>query len=475
MLEEIQSRLERNAGLNREQTLLVGVSGGPDSLCLLDILHQLGYPLVVAHLDHQLRPGSAGEAESIERIARSLGAPFVCRKLDVSRHAREQAQSIEEAARNLRYAFLFEEAERLEAQAVAVGHNADDQTETVLMHFLRGSGLAGLGGMDFRSLPNPWSASIPLVRPLLGVRRGQILEYLSRRGLEPVFDESNQDVRYYRNRLRHELVPFLESLNPGVSRRICQTAEILRADDQVLNALTQDLWESARLHQDSRAVALDLETLTAQPLALQRRLLRRAIAALRPGLRDIDFQTVERLLVFLEQPTRSRQADLAAGLRVEIDSGRLWLAFWRAELPGEGLPRLEPASPRPVAVPGETRLCPGWRLRCEVLSASPARIDQALRNPDPWQAWLNLDALELPLEVRPRQPGDRFQPLGMAGHSIKLSDYLINQQMPRRSRPDWPLVAAGGRIAWIPGYTINDRFAVHPEVTRLLHLKLEKD
>ena len=171
--------------------MLLGVSGGPDSLCLLDIMRQLRYRLVVAHFDHGLRPESASEREKIEKLAADNHLLFVSQRADVSSYASENHLSIEEAARTLRYRFLFDQAEKAGACAVAVGHTADDQIETVLMHLLRGTGITGLGGMAYRTQPNVWSTMIPLVRPLLGTWREDISLYLWEHQLEPSFDPSN--------------------------------------------------------------------------------------------------------------------------------------------------------------------------------------------------------------------------------------------------------------------------------------------
>ena len=464
--------------LDQRLPLLAGVSGGPDSLCMLDALHQLGYPLVVAHLDHGLRPESAQEAERLRQLAEKLGLPFVLERADVQGYADQNGLSTEEAARELRYRFLFAEASRRQAQAVAVGHTADDQVETVLMHLLRGSGLAGLRGMSYRSLPNPWSASLPLVRPLLGSWREEILEYLVQRGLQPTQDLSNLDVRYYRNRLRHELVPELEKLNPGARLRLWRMADILGEDEQVLEQVEQAAWQACQPEQGQGYVALDVNALQSQPVGLKRRLLRRAIGYLRPGLRDIDFPTVERLLRFLDEPSLSGQSDLAAGLRMQMEAGRLWLAAWEADLPGADWPQAPDGAPlwldAPVDEPVEIALAAGWRLQAETLEFSVERMIQARSNHDPYQAWLDRLRLVLPLQVRTRLPGERFCPLGMDGHSLKLSDFMINMRLPRRARLGWPLLVSNGQVAWVAGYRVGENFAVSENTRQIVHLTLSR-
>ena len=469
MFDTFQLTLRDNCRLDQQQALLVAVSGGPDSLCLLHLLWGLGYPLVVAHLDHGLRPESAGEAEMVRQMAEKLGVQYIHARRDVAGYASQAGLSIEEAARNLRYQFLFEQAEQHGLQAVAVGHTADDQVETVLMHLLRGAGLSGLRGMSYYSLPNPWSRTIPLVRPLLGVWREQIMAYLERQGLEPSLDLSNLEKRYYRNRLRHELIPQLEALNPGARRRIWTMAALLQDEDEAIERVVEAAWGRCCLVENEAVVAFDPGCLREQPKGMQRRLLRRAIARLRPGLRDIDYETVERALDFVASPTQTGQMDLAAGLRLAIDGGRLWLAGWGTSLPDAGAPQLGSAESLDLVVPGETRLTSQWVFCAEILPTDEVRIAQAQANSDPFQAWLDLERLSQPFLIRARLPGERFRPLGMGGHSLKLSDFMVNVGLPRRLRDHWPLLVAGDEIAWVPGYRIAETAAVRPAtLTRIV-------
>jgi tRNA(Ile)-lysidine synthase len=472
VLEQLVSALKEKCLLDPGLPVLAGVSGGPDSVCMLDVLRQLGYRVIVAHLDHGLRAESGQEAEQLRQLAQGYGLTFVLERGDVQAYAASHSLSIEEAAREVRYRFLFEQAERFQAQAVAVGHTANDQVETVLMHLLRGSGLPGLRGMSYRSLPNPWSQNIPLVRPLLGTWREEILAHLERSGLQPSLDASNLDTRFYRNRLRHELVPQLEQLNPGVRQRLWHMADILSEDENVLEMVEQSAWAGCILEQGQGYAALDAEILREQPPGLQRRLLRRAIGLLRPGLRDIDFKTIERAIHFLNCASRSGQTDLAAGLRLELEGERLWLATWEADLPGAEWPQIKPGVRLRLEMPGEIVLAGSWRLRAESLPASPGLLEQARSNADPYQVWLNQKMLELPLWARARQPGERFRPLGMGGHSMKLSDFMINNNLPRRARPGWPLVVSGEEIAWVPGYRMGEKFTIKENTRQIVHLSL---
>jgi tRNA(Ile)-lysidine synthase len=472
VLEQFVSVLNEKCLLDPEKPVLAGVSGGPDSLCMLDVLRQLGYRLVVAHLDHNLRADSSQEAKHLHQIVEGYGLPFVQEQGDVGIYADDHSLSIEEAAREVRYRFLFEQAARYQAQAVAVGHTADDQVETVLMHLLRGSGLSGLRGMGYRSLPNPWSQNIPLVRPLLGVWREQILAHLEQSGLQASQDASNLDVRFYRNRLRHELLPQLDKLNPGIRKRLWQMSDILAEDDAVLEKIGQLVWEDCTLDQGQGYIALDTRTICSQPVGMQRRLIRRAIGLLRPGLRDIDYRMIEHAIHFLKDTSRSGQTDLAAGLRLEMEGERLWLATWEADLPGANWPQVEPGAQLSLNAPGGITLAGSWQLQAESLPANTELIAQARSNPDPYQAWLDQSELVLPIVVRAHRSGERFRPLGMGGHSMKLSDFMINSGLPRRGRAGWPVVVSGDRIAWVPGYRISEDFAIKNSTRQIVHLSI---
>lgn len=250
------STLKVDCGLNMEKSILLGFSGGPDSLCLLYLLLESGARVHAAHLDHGLRESSASEADHAQQLCLELGVPCAVKRLDVAVYAASHQISIEESARLLRYQFLFEEAVRNHDQAVLVGHNANDQVETVLMHLLRGSGLSGLAGMRHILLPNPWSDVIPLVRPLLKYDREEIDQILQERGLQPVLDASNTDTIYFRNRIRKELLPILGTYNPQIRRRLINMAEVIAVEDDYLSNEVNKAWSEVMMEQGDNYLVL---------------------------------------------------------------------------------------------------------------------------------------------------------------------------------------------------------------------------
>jgi tRNA(Ile)-lysidine synthase len=476
MLERIVSILQQNCQLNPEKTVLVGVSGGGDSLSLLDLLNRSGYPVVVAHFNHRLRPEAGDDAQFVERFAGNLGLPFVLGQADVLAQAQRSGLSVEESARHLRYSFLFEKARQVNAQAVAVAHQADDQVETILMHFIRGSGLAGLRGMQYRTLPSPWSEQIPLVRPLLGFWREEIQAYLSERKFDPVEDKTNRDTTIFRNRLRHELVPYLSTYNTGIRKVLWRVAQVLDAENELIEEMVDLAWQETYSEAGTGYVAFRFHALAAQPVGLKRRLIRRGISILRAGLRDIDFSTIERALGFLEAPTKSRRLELAAGLFILLEDERLWLADEAADLPHSFWPQLHSQGKRcqelTLELPGLTQLGSGWVMACTLEEQAGRSLQQARENKDPFQAWIDASQGHFPLSLRCRIPGERFYPAGMAGRSVKVSNFMINVKMPVRARASWPLVFSDGELVWIPGYRVAQTFLVSGSTNRVAHLHL---
>jgi tRNA(Ile)-lysidine synthase len=472
MIENVLNILQQECHLMADSSILIGVSGGPDSLCLLDVLIQAGYPLKVATFDHLLRPQSGQEVDRVRQYCTVRQIEFVSGQADVYQYAQDLGLSIEEAARELRYAFLFQQAQQYHARAVAVGHTADDQVETVLMHLLRGAGPSGLSGMGFHSLPNPWSTIIPIIRPLLSTWRKEILQYIDDHELSASQDQSNLDQRFFRNRLRHELIPTLESYNPNVRKTLWKTAQVLSDEQIVLNQVSESAWQTCIVSQSAEAVQFSSGHFNQQPAAIQRVLLRKAIGHLIPGLRDIDFEAIERARQFIQMPSLSFRMDLIAGLQLLYEKERVWLTIREGNLPSQHWPQLAIPSPASLDIPGKIQISQEWELQASFRTLDGKSRQNALNNTDPYQIWLDLDQLELPLVVRTRMPGDRFQPLGMNGRSVKISDLFINQKLPRRARDRWPLICIGDEICWIPGFRVSHPFRLTDQTSRAVYLTM---
>jgi tRNA(Ile)-lysidine synthase len=470
MLKKFVASLTQKCQIDRSKSILVGVSGGIDSVCLLDLFFHSGYPVVAAHFDHGIRSESNLDARFVEGVARDYGIAYILGVENIPKYARDRGLSIEEAGRSRRYQFLFKQAKIHDCQAVAVAHNADDQVETILMHLLRGSGLDGLKGMTYHMLPNPWSDSIPLVRPLLGTWRSEIELYCSTCELDSVIDHSNLDTRYFRNRLRHELIPELETYIPGVRKRLWQTADLLQADFDTLEEVTLNTLSSAVVRSGPGYIAFKLPEFNRQLLGLKRRLFRKAIIVLRPDARDVDYAIVRRVMDFAAQPSATGKADIGLGLRVLMEEDLLVLATWEADLFFDEWPQIGEESL--LEIPGVSALRNGWTLQVELVEDIVAAEKTTRNNPDPYQAWMELPLEQKPFFIRAREPGDVFKPLGMGGKTVKLSDLMINLKIPQRARAHWPLVCIGEEIAWVPGYRLSHVFRLTSRDRKVVHMQV---
>jgi tRNA(Ile)-lysidine synthase len=501
VLDRVRRSIEENRLLPRGEAVVVGVSGGIDSLCLLHALCRLRreYELLlhVGHLHHGLRGTDAdADAEFVRGLAQDWGLACAVEEVDVRGLAEQSKLSIEEAARRARYAFLAEVAEAVGARTIAVGHNADDQAETVLMHFVRGSGLAGLRGMlpsapvgeyclvdSLRDPPRAYD--LQLIRPLLEVTRAEIEAYCDFYGLEPRFDRSNLDTTFFRNWLRHEVFPLLARHNPNIGEVMRRSARVIADDYALLRDVLEDTWERVVLEEETRLelassweggscgrIVFDRDTWRALPTSLQRSTLREAIHRLRRSLRNISFVHVENALSVARDGTTGDQATLPQGLVLRMAYERFSVADAKCVEPLPCLPLLAAGeTPVPVRVPGQT-LLPGmeWVLEAEVGDRGDLAADWA-GNADPWQAFLDADAAGASLWLRTRRPGDRFQPHGMGGHWVKLGDFLTNQKVPRYFRDLLPLLEGERGIAWVCGQRLDERVRVRAATKRVLTLR----
>ncbi|MFC1932453.1 tRNA lysidine(34) synthetase TilS [Chloroflexota bacterium] len=452
--------------LSGQHCLLVAVSGGQDSVCLLHILVQLqeelSIKLHVAHLNHQLR-GAESEADTqyVSQLAHQLGIPVTIEQRDVKTYQAQQRTSLEEAAREVRYTFLAQVSKSIGASRVAVGHTTDDHVETILMHLIRGTGTRGLRGLQPSSLWKSSSSSLTIIRPLLQVSRHETAGYCHNYQLKPRIDASNLSLSPLRNRIRHQLLPLLQSYNPRVTEALLRTARIAGDALAFLDEESARLWGKIAQRQGD-TIILDKEGFLKLPPALKRHLLRAAIEGLLGNLKDIETRHIEEIMAALTKP---------AGKRLSLPGGLVFAIEYNQYLLG-----LDPAalSPFPVLrnefvlkIPGET-LFPGWHVEATIIE----REQMGDRGKD-LTAHLNLDKVGGKVVVRCRQPADRFQPLGMS-QPKKLGEFMIDAKIPRAWRQRVPIVCSLEHILWVVGWRIDDRVKVTENTRQVLRLKFER-
>ncbi len=495
ILKRVQRTIETYGLLAPGDGVVVGVSGGPDSVCLLHVLLRLreeyDLRLHVAHLNHGARGAEAdADADFVAALAAEWGLPVTIERQDIPALAIKQRMAFEETARRARYTFLAQTAVKAGASKIAVGHNGDDQAETVLMHFLRGAGLAGLRGMlplttftDLRGMKQEAGGTrhdsriLPpasfIVRPLLEISRASIEAYCTRQNLAPRVDRSNLDTTYFRNRLRHELLPLLEKYNPNVRDRLRHTASVVAADYELLTQLRERAWANVVREERETTIIFDQDVWRALPVALQRATLRRAAYRLRRTLRDVNFVHVEHARQVGLRGETGDQATLPMGLALTVSYDTLTVGDAGDAGPPPDEPLLWGEEPLPVQSPGATPL-PQSQWTLHVKNLREWDLTQITANTDPWTAYLDADALVGPLALRSRRRGDRFRPQGMGGHSVKLSAFLINLKVPRVWRDHVPLLVAGNEIAWVCGQRIGEDAVIRPKTQQVARLRFSQ-
>jgi tRNA(Ile)-lysidine synthase len=466
--------------LPRSGPVVVAVSGGADSLCLLGVLHALCAPgkyapdvaLVVAHLDHGLR-GEQGRADAafVAALAAELGLECRLGAHDVAALARARRRGLEEAARRARYAFLRAVAAEVGAARICVGHTRDDQAETLVMRWMRGSGLTGLVGM------RPLTGDI--ARPLLCVTRAETHAYCAARGWTPREDQSNTDRRYWRNRIRLDVMPMLKRENTNIAKTLIRTAEVLAADEDYLATVAAEAAEAVTRESTPERVVFDLARLRALAPALRRRVILGALIQM--ANREVTFEARHIFAVDMMTQTNIPTHGYQMPGYTRVTSTRDTLVIARRGPDQRRPPQPEEHAPG-VALPVPGRVdVPGtpWRLSAQLLDASDSpspgaeRAGDAEALPAAMRAYLDADAAGAPLVVTTWQPGDRFMPLGMTVEK-KLQDYFVDAKVPREERGTLPVVWGPAHIVWVAGQRIDDRARVRLETRRVLALRLTR-
>jgi len=446
--------------------LLLAVSGGPDSTCLLHVLfrlrQELGVELHIAHIDHRLRGVESGaDAAYVEKLAAGLSVPATIEKRDVKTYQKEKRISLEEAAREVRYRFLADVAGNIGADYIVTGHTLDDQVETILMHIVRGTGTRGLVGLKPYSQWQLDGRSIIVVRPLLEVSRQQTADYCKENKLMPRLDTSNLSLSHLRNRIRQQLLPLLESYNPGVIEALLRTAAIANDEIAFFDAEVTRLWPAVVV-QEEGMITLKKESFNKLPRAIKQHLIRAAIEHILGSLKDIETRHIEGILAMLDKPA-GKQINLPGGLIFSIEYDRYLLGVETVNT----CPYPVIGGEYRIKIPGETKL-PGWLVEAEIIE--PEQISEE-RNDS--TAYLDLDRAGSELEVRQRKPGDRFQPLGLA-QPKKLNEFMIDTKIPRSWRRRIPVVYSPKQILWLVGYRIDDRVKVTEETKKILRLEFKR-
>lgn len=464
VVQKARETIARYSMLEPGDKVLVGVSGGADSLALLFVLIEIApaidIELAVFHLDHMMRTASREDAEFVRGAARSMKIPAIVESFDVPAFIKKNKLSPEDGARQVRYEMMREAAKRTGTNKIAVGHTADDQVETFIMRMIRGSGLGGLKGIP--------AVNGEIIRPLIRVWRRETAAYCESLNIEPRTDETNRDPSHLRNRVRHTLIPLIEKdLNSGFKEEALREADVIDTDLELVEGLAEAAAsEIAKL--DARKAEIELDAFLDLHPALGRRVLRSAIRRLKGDLLDVTFRNVDDVIEKVARGKSGSSLELPGGLtayrRYDMICIEFSSDFHKVEKDIEQATLLK--------VPGTTQgEGPGFFVRSDLLDREAVDI-----TPDQDTAHIDADLIEKAdrLIIRPVRKGDRFRPLGMAG-TKKVQDFFTDAKVPRKDRERALVVEDKGKIVWLVGHRLDDGYKVTRSTRKVLVLKAGKE
>jgi tRNA(Ile)-lysidine synthase len=443
------------------QHLLVAVSGGPDSVALLSLLTALApawhLTLTVVHFNYGLR-GTESDADEafVAALCRERGISLVVQRPVLTK--RRGAASLQARARTARYRAMADLADDIRADRIVTGHTANDQAETVLLWLLRGAGLTGLSGMRF-------IRNQRIIRPLLEITRHDVLDYLKREGVRYREDSSNATSLYRRNRIRRELLPVMEQIAPAIVRRLERQSHVLRADDEYLEEIVDDLYRSTVIVEPSGNQRFERQMFARLPAALQRRLVRRSLRAGDPEGRAPSLRTVENVLRLVAGKSKGMLSVRGLDVITECEWIVLRLTPQRTVSSPSG--QSFPTVTVPISLPA-TVYWPGTRQQIHVQVMTKQAAAPWLKQGTPDCAVFDADRLSAPLIIRAWQAGDRIHPRGMRGKRKKLQDLFTDMKVSRDERSRIPLLVAPEGIVWVVGRRQDERCAVGKDTRRCL-------
>lgn len=471
LLNTVEKTITAYGMFQPDDSVLVGVSGGPDSVALLHLLlilaPRFSISLGVAHLNHCLREkDSEHDAEFVASLAKKLDLPLYIYKEDVREYQHKHKLSLEEAARHVRYAFYNNVAEKNDYNKIALGHHSDDNAELVLMYLFRGSGPLGISGM-------PPVRDEKIVRPLIKLTRSEIINYLNKNGIKYVSDKTNKDIRHLRNRIRHHLIPLLKkSYNPRIIESLNRLALIMRCEDEWIEDAINHIYQNSVLNLKEDKIVLSVPKLDSIHPAIKRRIIRKAIEKIKGNLRRITYLHINNAITLLQSGPTYGSLDLPDRIRVSRDNDIIIFSKEK-----NALRRLNVKSIEHEAISFKYKILkPGLIFLKEIgmhLTFSEIGIEDLpdLRRTGHNVAFFDMDSIRFPLNLRNFQPGDRFNPLGMTG-TQKVKKYFINKKVQRVKRASCPILLSQEKIIWVVGHRIDDSVKIQPSTSNVLKVEL---
>jgi tRNA(Ile)-lysidine synthase len=452
-------------------TVLVAVSGGPDSVALVHILlalaEKFSFQVAMAHLNHCLRQNESARDEAfVVSLSEQLELPVHVERQDVRRYQKRHHLSLEEAARQVRYRFYHAIASKFGYKKIALGHHSDDNAELILMYMLRGSGPLGLCGI-------PPVRDDKIVRPLINIKRTEIMDFIAVKELDYVVDSSNRDSQYLRNKIRNRLIPELKAeYNPKLIDSLNRLASIIDAEEGWIENLIQPIFEKVIVFEKQDRLGIDISELNQQAIAVRRRLIRKAVLRVKGNLRRMAFVHVEAAVKLAQKGPDSGVLDLPDRIRISRKNDVLIMSKEERSLrhlAPDPLLSLTPDYEYRLSIPGEIF------IKEAALQIRFSEIPQ--EHTSDWHpsghraAFFDMDKIRFPLVIRNFRPGDRFSPLGMIGRQ-KLKKFFIDHKVSRTERTKCPIVLSRNEIIWVVGHRLDNAVKIGPQTRRILKAEL---
>lgn len=465
-LTQLESAINQYNLIQDNDKVLIGVSGGPDSVALLHGLLQLSghnrknWRLFVVHVNHQLRGiESQEDARFVAELCKTKKIPYRICEVSVQEKIQKEGGNKQAVARQLRYDAFYETAKKWGIHKIALAHHADDQVETLLMRLLRGTSISGLAGMAHI---REWRG-LQIIRPMLHIFREDVERYLTESHfVSPRYDSSNDSLDYTRNRIRHQLIPELLTYNPQMKEALLRLSEITKSEEEIWMRLTEEAMKSTVIKKYQSDYWLDVKKFLDLPVALQRRTVKLILDCLvRNGRSEISLETIERVRNFFQHQHPSAEYHIKGGIFVKKEYDQLWITYLpdkrTTEKPKPPIVRLK--------IPGVTQL-PDYHgeMKGVLLTKQLFQIKR-----DKNTVAFDAEQIKQPLYVRPRKNGDRMSCFGLKG-SKKIKDLFIEAKLPRRKRDHYPIVVMGDQILWIPGIRRSDFAPVTDQTKQVLYL-----
>ncbi|SHH42628.1 tRNA(Ile)-lysidine synthase [Caloranaerobacter azorensis DSM 13643] len=460
MKEKVIDTIIRNNLIEKGDNVVVGVSGGPDSMALLYVLREakerIDFNLYIAHINHGVRGKEADEDEEyVRRVSNELRIPFYSIKVDMSKYAKENRLSEEEAGREIRYNFFRQVLSQLGNGKIAVAHNKNDQAETLVMRFIRGTGLDGLKGMDYKNGD--------IIRPLLDVSRDEIEEYIKENNIEVRIDKTNFKPIYSRNKIRLELIPFIkENFNESFIDTIYRTSRLMAIDSDFLKKYALEKYEQMVYKETKDKIIIDREEFSKQHDSIKSRILRMAIERLLGHIKGIEEKHIYDAINLILKNSTGKRINLPKNIQISIGYGHFTVE--KVDLKEKIVDYKYM-----IGIESTTQID---ELKCEIITEILNVNEVDVKKNNRFIKYFDYDKIYGNLYIRNRRPGDRFSPLGMKGKK-KLKDFFIDLKIPRDMRDRIPLLVDDCNIIWVVGYRISEIYKIKPETKRVLKIQIK--